>query len=171
MDDTSLSPSARRVQDWLDEAVRNANGGYSTPRFAVRELPDSTRTAQEAADAVGCTVAQIAKSLIFKGKHSGRAWLIIASGANRVDEKRAAALAGEPLGRADADFVRQATGYAIGGVPPVAHATPVGCLIDAALLNLPDIWAAAGTPHAVFPLTPDDLIRLTGGTVGHVRKE
>ncbi|MDR3043960.1 MAG: YbaK/EbsC family protein [Desulfovibrio sp.] len=171
MDDASLSPSARRVQDWLDQAVRDAGGGYGTSRFVVRELSDSTRTAQEAADAVGCTVAQIAKSLIFKGKQSGRGWLIIASGANRVDEKRAAALAGEPLGRADADFVRQATGYAIGGVPPVGHATPVGCLIDADLLALSDIWAAAGTPHAVFPLTPDDLVRLTGGTVGHVRKE
>ncbi len=171
MDDTPLSPSARRVQDWLDKAVRNAEGRYSAPRFVVRELSASTRTAQEAADAVGCTVAQIAKSLIFRGKHSGRAWLIIASGANRVDEKRAAALTGEPLGRADADFVRQATGYAIGGVPPVAHATPVGCLIDADLLDLPGIWAAAGTPHALFPLTTDDLTLLTGGTVGHVRKE
>lgn len=171
MANAPLSSGALRVQAWLDEAVTRADKAYSAPRFMVRELADSTHTAQEAACAVGCATEMIAKSLIFKGKKTGRAWLVIASGVNRVDEKRTALIAGEPLARADAEFVRQTTGYAIGGVPPVGHAAPVATIIDEDLLPLPGIWAAAGTPHALFTLTPDDLVRLTGGTVGAIRKD
>jgi prolyl-tRNA editing enzyme YbaK/EbsC (Cys-tRNA(Pro) deacylase) len=115
-------------------------------------------------------VPQIAKSLIFRTADSHRPVLVIASGANRVDEKRVAALVGEPIGRADAEFVRAATGFAIGGVPPVGHATQPIVLIDEGLLGLAEIWAAAGTPNAVFRLTPTDLITLTGGRVAAVSR-
>jgi prolyl-tRNA editing enzyme YbaK/EbsC (Cys-tRNA(Pro) deacylase) len=140
-------------------------------RFEVLEFDASTRTAADAAAAIGCEVAQIAKSLIFRGGTSGRAVLIIASGADRVDEKKAAAAIGEPIARADADFVRDATGFAIGGVPPVGHKTKPIVLIEESLLNFDEIWAAAGTPNAVFRLTPSDLVELTGGrTVAVARK-
>lgn len=146
------APSALKVQ-----AVLGA-------RFTVMEFEATTRTAADAAAAIGCTAAQIAKSLVFRAA-SGRPVLIIASGANQVDEKRAAAVIGEKLGRADADFVREQTGFAIGGVPPVGHRNAPVTLIDEDLTGLGEIWAAAGTPNAVFRLTPADLISLTGGTV------
>jgi prolyl-tRNA editing enzyme YbaK/EbsC (Cys-tRNA(Pro) deacylase) len=130
----------------------------------VRELPASTRTAAEAAAAVGCTVAEIVKSLVFKSL-SGRPVLVLASGANRVDEARLAAILGEPVAKADAAFVRGRTGYAIGGVPPMAHTAPIRTLIDADLIRYAQLWAAAGTPKAVFPITPAELVRLTGGEV------
>ena len=129
------------------------------------ELDASTRTAQEAADAIGCTVSQIVKSLVFRGAQSGEAILILASGTNRVDEKRMAKTAGEALGRADADFVRAETGFAIGGVAPVGHIRPVKTFIDRDLQQYAEIWAAAGKPNAVFRLTPDDLIALTKGSI------
>ena len=129
------------------------------------ELDASTRTAQEAADAIGCTVSQIVKSLVFRGAQSGEAILILASGTNRVDEKRMAKTAGEALGRADADFVRAETGFAIGGVAPVGHIKPVKTFIDRDLQQYEEIWAAAGKPNAVFRLTPDDLVALTQGAV------
>jgi len=131
----------------------------------VVELPDSTRTAAEAAQAVGCQVGQIVKSLVFKAKRSQRPVLVVASGANRVNEKAIEALIGEPLGRADADFVRQRTGFAIGGVPPVGHSERLETFIDEDLLQHAEIWAAAGTPNAVFRLAPGDLARMTGGRV------
>ena len=131
----------------------------------VVELPDSTRTAAEAAAAIGCDVAQIAKSLVFRAAGSDRPVLVIASGANRVDTSLVAAALGEAVGRADPDWVRQATGFAIGGIPPVAHRTPPVVYIDEDLMALPAVWAAAGTPHAVFRLLPADLPRITGGTV------
>jgi prolyl-tRNA editing enzyme YbaK/EbsC (Cys-tRNA(Pro) deacylase) len=106
---------------------------------------------------------------VFRGQSSQRAILVIASGANRVDEGKVAALVSEPVGRADADFVRQRTGFAIGGVAPVAHAEPLTILIDEDLMRWPEIWAAAGHPYTVFKLTPDDLVRLTGGRVAAVR--
>jgi prolyl-tRNA editing enzyme YbaK/EbsC (Cys-tRNA(Pro) deacylase) len=153
------SPSALKVQATL--------GG----RFEVLEFDLSTRTAADAAAAIGCEVAQIAKSLIFRGGNSGRAVLIIASGVDRVDEKKAAAAVGEPIARADADFVREATGFAIGGVPPVGHKVKPIVLIEESLLQFAEIWAAAGTPNAVFRLTPSDLVELTGGrTVAVARK-
>jgi prolyl-tRNA editing enzyme YbaK/EbsC (Cys-tRNA(Pro) deacylase) len=134
------------------------------PGYQVLEFDASTRTAAEAAAAIGCTVAEIAKSLVFRAEPSGRAVLAIASGANRVDERKLAALLGERLARADADFVREKTGFAIGGVPPLGHAGPLPTFVDEALDAFADVWAAAGTPNAVFRVTPADLLRLTGGT-------
>lgn len=151
-----LSRSARRVQAVLQSS------GYP---FEVVELPDSTRTAQEAAQAIGCTVAQIAKSLVFRGVETNRALLAIASGPNRVDEAHLGELAGEPVEQAAPAFVRDRTGFAIGGVPPVGHATPLTTWIDERLMQHDTIWAAAGTPHAVFQLDPAALPDLTGGTV------
>ena len=140
-------------------------------RFKVMEFDASTRTAADAAAAIGCEVAEIAKSLIFRGANSGRAILIIASGVDRVDEKKAAAAVGEPIARADADFVRETTGFAIGGVPPVGHKTKPIVLIEERLMRFAEIWAAAGTPNAVFRLTPSDLVELTGGrTVAVARR-
>ena len=153
---TNLSSSARKVQDALTAL------GFS---MQVVELPASTRTAVEAAQAVGCGVGQIVKSLIFKGKESGRPILILVSGSNRVDIEKAAAEIGEGLNKADADFVRQHTGFAIGGVPPVGHIEAVDTFIDIDLLQYTEVWAAAGTPNAVFRLASADLERVTGGRV------
>ncbi len=154
----SLEPSARKVQDAL------AAAGFPNE---VVELPDSTRTAAEAARAVGCEVGQIVKSLVFRAA-SGRAVLVVASGANRVDEAKVAAELGEAIGRADAAFVREETGFAIGGVPPIGHAKKLATLVDEALLGFETIWAAAGHPHAVFRLTPRELVAMTRGTVARV---
>lgn len=153
-----LKPSARKVQDAL------ASAGFQNQ---VVELPDSTRSAAEAAAAVGCAVAQIAKSLVFRAA-SGRAVLVIASGVHRVDEKRLAAELGEPIGRADAELVRAETGFAIGGVPPIGHAKELVTLVDEALLAHAEIWAAAGHPNAVFRLTPAELVSMTRGRVVRV---
>jgi prolyl-tRNA editing enzyme YbaK/EbsC (Cys-tRNA(Pro) deacylase) len=155
-----LSPSAQKVQDAL------AGLGFSQQ---VVEHEQTTRTSAEAAAAIGCEVGQIAKSVIFKGKQSGKAILVIASGANRIDEKKLKALLGEKVDKPDADFVRAQTGYVIGGVPPIAHAQPLDTLIDEALLTFDSIWAAAGTPNAVFPLTPAELVTMTGGKVADVK--
>lgn len=152
----SLKPSAQRVQDVLIER------GFTNQ---IVELAESTRTSVEAAAAVGCEVAQIAKSLIFRGATTGKAILIIASGSNRVNEKAMVAHVGEKLQRADAEFVREQTGFVIGGVPPLAHAHPLETYIDADLWQYANIWAAAGHPNAVFPLTPDELAAMTKGTV------
>jgi prolyl-tRNA editing enzyme YbaK/EbsC (Cys-tRNA(Pro) deacylase) len=139
------------------------------PQFQVLEFDASTRTSQDAACAIGCTVAEIAKSLIFKSAE-GRPVLVIASGVNRIDERKVAALIGGKIGRADADFVRDATGFAIGGVPPVGHATPPIVLIDQDLEQFAFVWAAAGTPNAVFKVIPADLVRLTKGQVADIAK-
>jgi len=153
---SDLSRSAARVQAALDAAGVEAR---------VAELPASTRTAVDAARAVGCEVAQIAKSLIFRGRESGAPILVIASGTNRVNEAAIAAVANEPIEKASADFVRERTGFAIGGVPPAGHTEPIRTFIDADLLRFERIWAAAGTPNAVFELIPSDLTKLTNGTV------
>ncbi len=153
---TSLSPAAQRVQ-----AALHAHGLALT----VQELPVSTRTAQEAAQAVGCAVGQIVKSLVFRGQHSGQAVLILTSGANRVDLNLAAAQIGEPLEKAAADFVREVTGFVIGGVPPLGHVTPLPTFMDEDLLQYPTVWAAAGTPNAIFPIAPTDLQRITQARV------
>jgi prolyl-tRNA editing enzyme YbaK/EbsC (Cys-tRNA(Pro) deacylase) len=131
--------------------------------YQVLEFDASTRTAADAAAAIGCRVAEIAKSLIFRAEPSGRAVLVIASGINRVDERKVGELIGEKIIRADADFVREKTGFAIGGMPPLGHAEPLLTLVDESLAAFETIWAAAGTPNAVFRLTPADLVRLTGG--------
>lgn len=151
-----LSESAQKVQDAINRLGLTCE---------VMELPDSTRTAQEAAQAIGCRVEQIAKSLVFQGRKSNRPILVIASGANRVNEKRLRDLVSEPVRKADADFVREHTGYAIGGIPPVGHTEWIETFLDEDLLKLGEIWAAAGTPHAVFKLTAEDLVKMTQGKV------
>ncbi len=155
-----LSPSVQKVQDKLK------NLGFS---IEVVELEATTRTSAEAAQAVGCKVEQIAKSLIFQTRVTHRPILVIASGPNRVNEKKIAELISEPIGKADADFVRQHTGFAIGGVPPVGHLEKLEIFIDEDLLQYGEIWAAAGSPHAVFKLTPSDLVKMTGGRVTAVK--
>jgi prolyl-tRNA editing enzyme YbaK/EbsC (Cys-tRNA(Pro) deacylase) len=137
----------------------------------IREFDASTRTSAEAAAAIGCAVEQIAKSLVFRTAETGKAVLIVASGGNRVDERKVALALGEQIAKAGADFVRAETGFAIGGVAPVAHAKPVSVLIDRDLLAFDVIWAAAGAPNAVFRLTPDALLRLTAGQVAEVKKD
>jgi prolyl-tRNA editing enzyme YbaK/EbsC (Cys-tRNA(Pro) deacylase) len=153
----ATAPSALQVQAALG------------PDFQVVEFEASTRTSEDAAAAIGCSVAEIAKSLVFRTA-AGKPVLVIASGTNRVDEKKVRALLGEKIERADADFVRSATGYAIGGVPPLAHATQPVVLIDRDLEAFTFLWAAAGTPNAVFRITPADLVRLTQGQVADVAR-
>src|SRR6516165_3227559 len=155
-----LTATAQRVQDAL-KALDVAS--------QVVELPASTRTASEAAQAIGCRVEQIAKSLVFRGMSTNRPLLVLVSGANRVDEERLGELIAEGVAKADADYVRRRTGYAIGGVPPVGHGESLVCLIDEDLFQYDTIWAAAGTPRAVFRLTPVDLQRITGGRAVSVK--
>jgi prolyl-tRNA editing enzyme YbaK/EbsC (Cys-tRNA(Pro) deacylase) len=154
------SQTVQRVQD----ALRALGRGHE-----VTDLGLSARTAADAAAAVGCQVDQIAKSLVFRLRDSGCALLVITSGAHRVDEKKVAAVVGEAIERADADFVRAETGFAIGGVAPIGHAKPIVTLIDEHLLRWDAIWAAAGHPNTVFRLTPDDLVAMTGGRVVAVK--
>ncbi len=157
-DAAPLSPSARRVQDALD-----ALGIASR----VVEHAASARTSAEAAAVLGCTVAEIAKSLVFRtGEHGGV--LVVASGAHRVDEARVAAALGAPVRKADAAFVRATTGYAIGGIPPFGHATRLPTIVDAELMRHPTVYAAGGTPSAMFPIAPADLVRASGGLVAEV---
>jgi prolyl-tRNA editing enzyme YbaK/EbsC (Cys-tRNA(Pro) deacylase) len=151
---SKLSDSANRVQEYLTEK------GFS---FEVRELPGSTRTAQEAADSIGCDVAQIAKSLVFREKETNLPVLVIASGSNRVDLAKIESGTGLKLGKADANFVREHVGFAIGGIPPVGHIEPLETILDPDLMKYDVIWAAAGTPFAVFQLKPADLGPLTHG--------
>jgi prolyl-tRNA editing enzyme YbaK/EbsC (Cys-tRNA(Pro) deacylase) len=157
---SALSPSAKKVQDLL------LSRGFSC---TVIEFAESTRTAQEAAERAGCTLGQITKSLIFKGQKSGKPILVLTSGANRVDEKRISEYAGESIRRAEAEFVRAVTGFAIGGVPPLGHAQQMETYLDEDLLEYATIWAAAGTPNAIFELTPGDLQKMTGGKVVRVK--
>lgn len=156
-----LNRSAGRVQAALNER------GVS---LTVLELAASTRTSPEAAAAIGCEVGQIAKSLIFKGKRTGKPVLVIACGNNRVDEKKLAEHCGEKVAKADAAFVMEQTGFAIGGVPPVGHKKPLDTYIDEELLTYPEIWGAAGTPHAVFKLTPDLLLKIARGKVVKIKE-
>ena len=156
-----LSGSAQRFQEILRQR------GYA---HQVIELPASTRTAKEAAQAVGCEPGQIVKSLVFKAAHSQKPLLVLASGPNRVDERRLSELVGEPIEKADADLVRQWTGFAVGGVPPLGHKEPVAAFIDETLLQYDTLWAAAGTPRAVFQLTPADLRAMTDGRVVAIKE-
>jgi prolyl-tRNA editing enzyme YbaK/EbsC (Cys-tRNA(Pro) deacylase) len=155
-----LSPSAQKVQDVLRTL------GFDCQ---VIEFTESTRTSAEAAARVGCEIGQIVKSLIFRGQGTGKPVLVLTSGANRVDERSISQYAGESIGRADAEFVRAASGFAIGGVPPVGHVQPLETYLDEDLLQYKKIWAAAGTPNAVFELTPTTLEKLTGGKVVRVK--
>ena len=154
----TFTESTQRVAAALQEA-----GHPHEPRM----LDDAARTAQQEADQLGVQLGQIAKSIIFRRKEDNAAVLVITSGDRRVDEKKVAALVGR-IGRADAQFVKERTGFSIGGVSPVAHATPPVTLIDQDLLRFDVVWAAAGHPHSVFPLQPGDLKRLTGAPVADV---
>lgn len=129
----------------------------------IVELAGAARTARAAAEFLGCDVGQIANSLVFRGATSGEALLVMSSGAKRVDLGRLAAIAGEPIEKADAAFVRRATGFAIGGVAPVGHPAPLRTFVDESLAAWPQLWAAAGHPHTVFRLTYAELLRITGG--------
>jgi prolyl-tRNA editing enzyme YbaK/EbsC (Cys-tRNA(Pro) deacylase) len=131
----------------------------------VVELDNTARSAREAAEALGIRVEQIVKSLVFRASGSGRPVLVAASGPNRVDESRISETLGEPIEKADANFVREKTGYSIGGVPPVGHIEAPVVFVDQALLDEDEVWAAAGHTHAVFPLAPEELVRITGGRV------
>lgn len=153
---STLSASAQKIQNLLHEL------GFV---YIVIEHAESTRTAQEAADRAGCELGQIVKSLIFKGKDSGKPILVLTSGPNRVNEKRISEYAGEPIGKADADFVRSVTGFAIGGVPPLGHVEPMETYLDEDFLQYQTIWAAAGTPNAIFELKTEDLQKMTNGKI------
>lgn len=152
---TPTNPTAITFQDTLRQ--------HGLPGDVVEfEIP--TRTAADAAAAIGCQLGQIVKSLIFRNAE-GEGVIILTSGSNRVDEALVAEATGETLGKADADFVRTLTGFAIGGVPPFGHQQPAHTYIDEDLLQYAEVWAAAGTPHAVFPLPPDALLCISGGKV------
>lgn len=152
-----LAKSAHSVQDALNQAKLDCK---------VLELPSSTRTASDAAQSLGCDIAQITKSLIFKTKETARPVLVLASGSNKVNEKQIANHLGEILIKADADFAKTVTGFAIGGIPPVGHKHPIDLVfIDQDLLKLDTVWAAAGTPNAVFEIKSKDLLLITKGRV------
>jgi prolyl-tRNA editing enzyme YbaK/EbsC (Cys-tRNA(Pro) deacylase) len=155
-----LKAAPRRVQqsaDGLGLAVR------------VVEMAQSTRTAEEAAAACGCAVGQIIKSLVFRGKRSGKPVLLLVSGSNRVDQAGVAAAIGEPLDRPDAAFVREVTGFAIGGIPPLGHAQALPTWFDKDLLQYETVWAAAGSPEAVFEVDPRRLAEVIGATIVNVK--
>ncbi|MGD9011965.1 MAG: YbaK/EbsC family protein [Desulfobacterales bacterium] len=155
-----LKPSAQKVQEALNAHNLTCE---------VVQMTDTTRSAADAARAVGCEVGQIVKSLVFEGKQSHQPILVATSGANRVNEKVVQQSVAEPVNIAKPEYVRRMTGFAIGGVPPVGHDHPLKIFIDEDLLQYNEIWAAAGTPNAVFKLTPDDLKMITNGTVISVK--
>ncbi len=154
-------PAALRIARLL------ADAGIDTE---VVEFEQPTRTSAEAAAAIGCTVAEIAKSIVFRGTQSGQAVVVVASGVNRVSETKVAGAVGESLARADAAFVRTATGYAIGGVAPIGHPQPAKLLLDEDLQRFEAVWAAAGTPYSVFRLRPAQLQGLTGADWADIRQ-
>ncbi len=151
-----LSKNAQNVQDFL------LNKGFE---FKVVELSDSTHTAQDAANTIGCEVAQIIKSIVFRTKETKKPILVLASGVNRVNEKTIEQHVGAKIEKADADFIREITGFVIGGVPPIGHKQIIETFIDSDLLNYQELWAAAGTPNAVFKLNTKDLEQLTTGKI------
>jgi Cys-tRNA(Pro) deacylase len=155
-----LKPSAQRVQEALQDHGLTCE---------VVQMQDTTRSAEDAARAVGCEVGQIVKSLIFEGTQSHQPVLVVTSGANRANEKTIGKNLAESIKMAAPEFVREMTGFAIGGVAPVGHRLPLKIFIDEDLLQYEEIWAAAGTPHAVFKLTPDELKMITNGTVISVK--
>ncbi|MCY4149032.1 MAG: YbaK/EbsC family protein [Gammaproteobacteria bacterium] len=157
-----LKSSTQRVQAYLNSR------GFD---LRVQQIPETTRTAAEAAKAVNCDVSCIAKSLIFQNRDNHEPLLIIASGGNRVDLEKAGEVIGSKLERADAGFARKHTGYSIGGIPPVAHVKPINTLLDQDLRLNPVIWAAAGTPNSLFSLTPDELQDLTGASWAEIAED
>jgi len=154
-------PTALRIAQLLREAGVDGQ---------VVEFEQPTRTSADAAAAIGCSVGEIAKSIVFRGKSSGQAVIVVASGDNRVSETKVAAKVGEALARADADFVRSATGYAIGGVAPLGHSQPVKLLLDEDLRRFETVWAAGGTPFSVFPLRPAELQSVTGADWSDIKQ-
>jgi prolyl-tRNA editing enzyme YbaK/EbsC (Cys-tRNA(Pro) deacylase) len=154
----SSHPQARRVQAALG------------PSYTVVEFDESTHTAQEAASAIGCDVAQIAKSILFRTARTSRAVLVVTSGRNRVDDKKIRALLGEKIERASPDFIREMTGFDVGGVPPVAHVQPCVVFVDQDLKSFPTVWAAGGTGNAVFEIGFEALVRLSGAAVADIAK-
>lgn len=151
----------QRVRQALEEKGSACN---------ILELSESTGTAEEAAITIGCAVSEIAKSLVFQATESGEPVLIITSGINRVDTGKVSKLLGEPIVKANADYIRKETGFVIGGIPPVGHPRSIKTFIDEDLLNYETIWAAAGTPFSVFSIKADSLEELTGGTVATVKE-
>jgi prolyl-tRNA editing enzyme YbaK/EbsC (Cys-tRNA(Pro) deacylase) len=158
---TQLKPAAQRVQAALEASGLDCK---------VRHMARPTRTAEEAAAACGCEVGQIVKSMVFRGARSGTPYLLLVSGANQVDLDLAAERIGEPLQRPDAAYVRETTGFAIGGIPPLGHATSIETFLDQALLAYATVWAAAGTPDAVFPIAPARLAEATAAKAMHVSR-
>ena len=157
----SLSKSSEIIKNFLQDA------GMS---FEVKTLQESARTADDAAKAIGCTVGQICKSIIFKAKQSNKPVLVLASGINRINEKSIKDFVGEKISKADADFTREITGFAIGGIPPIAHRTKIEkAYIDEDLKQYESIWAAAGTPNSVFELNFESLVKMTGGVVVSIK--
>ena len=156
----TLSPTAQKIQDLL------ISHGYN---YTVIEHTESTRTAVEAAERAGCELGQIVKTLIFKGKESGKPIIVLTSGANRVDEKRIREYAGESIGKADADFVRAVTGFAIGGVPPLGHVQKIETYMDEDFLQYETVWAAGGTPNAIFELKTSNLQKMTDAKIVQVK--
>ena len=157
-----MSKSLKRVTKALVEAGLD---------IIPLEMGAETRTAQQAADAAGCHLDQIAKSVIFAGQTSGEAILFITAGGNQVDSDKAASVAGEPLGKADAAMIRKQTGFAIGGVSPVGHLNPIRAFIDPRLLEFDVIFAAAGTPRHIFPISPNDLVRISAANRANFTRE
>jgi prolyl-tRNA editing enzyme YbaK/EbsC (Cys-tRNA(Pro) deacylase) len=155
-----LSRSARRIQGLLSALGTD---------FEVIELPSTTRTAVDAATAIGCSVEQIAKSILFRTVKDKKPVMVIASGANRVNEAKIAELVGDSIEKADAAYVRERTGFAIGGVPPIGHAEPIYTIIDEDLLKLTELWAAAGTPNSVFKLSATSLLDITAGVLSSIK--
>ncbi|MCS7260471.1 MAG: YbaK/EbsC family protein [Anaerolineae bacterium] len=158
-----MHPSAQKVAQAAQEL------GLA---IEVVEFAETTRTAPDAANAIGCHVAQIVKSLLFLV--DGRPMLVLVSGANRLDEAKLAALCGtapQNVKRADAETAKTVTGFAVGGIPPFGHTSPLPTYIDADLIGFPVVWAAAGTPHSVFAITPHDLIRATKGIIADLKTE
>jgi prolyl-tRNA editing enzyme YbaK/EbsC (Cys-tRNA(Pro) deacylase) len=155
-----LSRSARRIQDVLAALGTD---------FEVVTLPSTTRTAVEAAAAIGCSVDQIAKSILFRTVKDKKPVMVIASGINRVNETKIADFLGEPIEKADAAYVREKTGFVIGGVPPIGHAEPICTIIDEDLVKLGEFWAAAGTPNSVFKLSATSLLEMTAGALMSIK--
>ena len=155
----------------MDHAVERVRAALRSAGLAdaIGEFPEGTRTAADAATVIGCGVAEIAKSIVFRAGEAPV--LAIASGVNRVSKAKLAVLAGAKLEPAGPDFVLAATGFAAGGVSPVGHRAPVMIVIDRDLMAFPTIWAAAGSPHHVFPIAPADLVDLTGGVVADIKQE
>ncbi len=151
-----MSKSLKRVREAL------AKAGLSTE---ILEMPDETRTAAQAASAAGCVLDQIVKSIVFRGETSGDALLFLTAGGNRVCPQKAARIAAEPLGKADANLVRAQTGFAIGGVAPVGHLSPIRCFMDPRLTDFGTVWAAGGTPRHIFPCNPLEIQRISNAQV------